>query len=110
MARMGRKRAVHFFVRSALLDAVKIGDRIRYGVLLLFRQLGVDRQRQDLFGRLFGDRQIAGLSAEISKTLLKVQRARIVDSTADAALLQKRRQVIAALRADDVLVKNMPPV
>ena len=66
----------------------KIADRFDHPRLLGFGQLSVDRKRQRFIRGGLGNRERPGAISQVAKTWLQVQRDRVIDRRAHAALRQ----------------------
>src|SRR2546425_5150132 len=73
-------------------------------LLLLWRQLRVDRQREGVTGRTLGLREVAYFVTEIGKALLEMEGNGIVDLRPHAAIGQKCFQLVATTGPDHELV------
>ena len=76
-------------------------------MLLVLAKLGEDGYRQHFLRGPLRLRQIARLVSQIRKTLLQMQRQRVVDFGADLALAQEVSQFVALPGADDELVVDV---
>lgn len=70
----------------------------------------IHRQRKDLIREFFGNREIPGLIAQLSKSLLEVHRDRIVNRSPDSGSLQMFLQSLAFWRSNGKNVEHMPGV
>src|SRR5262249_17214597 len=71
------------------------------------RQLGEDREGENLARRALGFGHVARLVTEMPETLLEVERDRVVDAPADALLLEVCAERVALADADRVLVEDV---
>lgn len=82
-------------------------DRAGHPSLLLGRDLGVERQRQQLTGGSLGDGEITRPVTEVAEGRLQVHGHRVVDPGTDSLVVQAAQDVIPARDSDHV---QMPHV
>src|SRR5882757_2710994 len=99
-------RAISCF-RTTSRRPEEFGDAGHHGPKLLFSQFWIDRQSQCLAGGAVGLGVGARLQPKIRKTLLAVERHRVIDLGADAALGQKFLESVPLMHANYVLIENV---
>ena len=82
-------------------------NAFRHILQLLFGDLGIYGQGESFGSGSFAVGKCARLDAQISKALLHVHGHRIINFGANSLLQQKSLQLVAALNADYVLVKDV---
>ena len=104
----GKKRSA-IAAETPWMPAVRrrSADGVDDGLLLVVAELGVDGQGEDFGGGLFGVGEVAGFVAEVFERGLQVERDGIVDLAADAQGSEMVAELVAAWRADDVLVEDV---
>src|SRR5262245_38896748 len=89
-----------------------LADEFRHGVddrlLLLDRELAVDRDGEAFGGRALRVGKRAGAVPEIGETRLQMKRHRIVDLVADTLLVEMALQAVAIGGSYDELVIDVP--
>ena len=85
---------------------VEVLDRCDDGLLFVFSELGVNRQRQDFGSGAFGLREIACPVAQRAQRVLLVEAERVVDLRPDRVGGEEGAELVAARGADDVLVED----
>ena len=101
----GRLRAPPFDLRSP----VELDDPVDDRPLLLSRQLGVDRQRDDLLTGPFRHREISLSIPELREALLQVQGDRVVDRVADLFRGEVLAQRVAPLDPQRAAGEGLAP-
>src|SRR5438067_7391218 len=93
--------------RSFILSvAIKFPYRADNLVELIFRQLWIDRKRDNFFCRALAFWKLPFAEAEISEAGLKMKRQRVINRVTDFARLEIRLQIVASLRTQRVLIVN----
>src|SRR5258708_33201758 len=87
--------------------AVEICNTLYYPALFLFGEFGEHGQGQRFFASTLSLWEITFAVSEIHETGLQVQRDGIVDLGANLSRSKKLAQLVAAVRADRILVENM---
>src|SRR5262245_7554836 len=72
----------------------------------LFREFGIDRQREAMFAQCFCDWEVAWSITEMRVCLLKVNRHRIMNRSVDPEVLQARAHAIPLWRFNHVAMPN----
>src|SRR5215813_8610231 len=89
--------------RSMSGPPVERGDALHDVRLLLRRQLGVDRKREDLAGGTLGFGEVARLVPQVMEALLEMEGHWVVDLGADPVGGEELPQRLPPRRADDEL-------
>src|SRR5689334_10853878 len=87
----------------------EFGNGVNDGLLLIHRELRVDRNREALVRGALGRRKISATIAQILETGLQVERHRIVNLVANLFAIEMRFQAVAIGHADHKLIEDMAP-
>jgi len=90
-----------------VVSGVEGGDGVDYGLLLVFAEFGVHREREDFVGGGFADGEVALLVPEAGEAGLEMEWEGVVDLAADFLVGEVLAECVAAWSADDVLVEDV---